>query len=119
MKKGHLDFIMSALSEISRNRLPLGAIKEIKRWVNWTQTHLTERDEVRKQFVEQYLPEGETELTPEHEGFEEAVRQINELFEEELSDLPAPINSSVFPDTIELTPEAYMNLEFLGVIKED
>jgi hypothetical protein len=117
MKKGNLDYVMNALSEVSKNVLPLRAVREIRSWVRWLDVEISERNKIRDDFLAQYVPEGSTEITPDDENYEKAIKELNELFQEDLRGLPEPIDASVFPESLQLSPEIYINLEVLSVIR--
>lgn len=133
IKNRHLEELWSALSDLGANRLPYKLAARTHNMKRMVQDVLEHRDNLKKALTQPYMPDGrlvESVMTDGElkrllgfDGYNEALKKVEELWEDEVElELGAPVDLSTLDEkaleTLVLMEASQGTLQKYGLIVE-
>ena len=118
MKRGHLEAVGQAFSELAENKFRYGLLKKVREWSKFLDSEIKEREEMRGQIVKQYLLEGEDSVGVDSPNYAQCVQDLTDLFNEDVEGTPSAIDMADLPDSMELSGNCFTILTDAKILTE-
>ena len=119
MKRGHLEAVGQAFSELAENKFRYGLLKKVREWSKFLDSEIKEREEMRGQIVKQYLLEEEDSVGVDSPNYAQCLQDLTDLFNEDVEGTPSAIDMADLPDSMELSGHSFAILAEMKVLVED